>query len=97
MNYDSNILKLEMKKDVSMMVCMLPGIFIVARFLILLAICNMRYKLQTRFMPMDMNSWKARGIKNEISIELEAELARSIICWASSFDLAWLGIFDTIV
>jgi hypothetical protein len=57
----------------------------------------MRYRLQTLFIPTDMNNWKASGSRKVISIESETEFVSFISYSASLIDLAWGGTSAIIV
>jgi len=66
----------------------LEGILIFSTNGMLLETYNMRYKLQTRFIPIDMKSWKQSGATKVAIIWFSADAAMLMIVLASSIDLA---------
>jgi hypothetical protein len=66
----SNILKLETLYIALISDSMLAGILTDGIDSMLQAICNIRYKLHTLFIPIDIKIWKPRGIIKLSNIEL---------------------------
>ena len=74
----------------------LPGILMHSMKAMLLETWSMRYKLQTRFIPTDMKTWKQIGTINVANIWFSAAAARLRMLLASSIDLPCCGTRDSI-
>ena len=96
-NYVSKILKLAMLYIAFIIKLILPGILIRSTNEMLLETYNIRYKLQTRFIPIDMNTWKQRGAIKVASIWFSVDATKLMIVFASAIDLACGGTRESIL